>query len=84
MVLFYLTNAVLDVSLAVGWWTCKQSAHGIYYLASYLMDSDKETPIKDQEYDDITFDDLDEESKSLKLYNEIKKLREELKNNKNK
>ena len=82
MVIFYLTNAMLDASLAVTWWTCKQSAYGLYYVASYLLSDNNENiiPIENQDFEEINLNDLDERSKEQKILDEIAKLRNEINN----
>ena len=37
MVLFYATNAILEVSAGVAWWVTTKTASGLYNGVSYLM-----------------------------------------------
>lgn len=45
--LFALTNASLDITLGVTWWTIKQMLSGMMYFGSYLM-SESETSKKNK------------------------------------
>ena len=38
MILFYLTEMTLEVSLAVAWWTCKKTFQVTSYSLKYLYD----------------------------------------------
>lgn len=63
MVLFYITNSVLDVSAGVLWWVTKNTMSGVYHGASYLYYGNSEN----------TKDENNEENKELneKLTKEI-------------
>jgi len=40
MALALLTNAVLDVTFGVAFWTAKKAGQGIYYIGSYFLRND--------------------------------------------
>ena len=67
MVLFYITNASLDIALGVGWWVFKKTAIGVYYTGRYMIYGSEEEPI------------IKENNTNELLMIELKKMKEELK-----
>lgn len=45
--LFYLTNATLDIVLGATWWVASKTTKGIYYLV--FGDSTTSTPLNEKE-----------------------------------
>jgi hypothetical protein len=87
MVLFYLTNSLLDISAGVLWWIGKKTTGLIYDGVSYAIygsDSDNinESEEINQNYDSVTKEDIEE---LIELKKEIKDLKDLLvQNQKNK
>jgi hypothetical protein len=69
MVLFYLTNASLDIALGVGWWVFKNTASGIYYTGKYIIYGSEEPIKKENDINEllmIEMKQLKDELKSIK------------------
>tara|TARA_Y100000996_G_C22142482_1_gene486841 strand:- start:46 stop:327 length:282 start_codon:yes stop_codon:yes gene_type:complete len=90
MVLFYLTNSLLDISAGVLWWIGKKTTGLIYDGISYAIysndsgnDSENDYGNQSKEinknYDSLSKEDIDE---LLELKNEIKDLKALLVQNK--
>jgi len=64
MVFFYLTNAALDISLGVVWWSLKQTTYFVYNGVTYVLygtEENKDVIIMNE------LADLKKEIKSLKM-----------------
>lgn len=69
--LFYLTNAALDITLGVTWWVVTKTSYGIYNGVSYLIYGNAE------HNQQMELKDLTQEIKLLRHeLNEIKKIEE--------
>ena len=83
MVLFYLTNSLLDISAGVLWWIGKKTTGLIYDGVSYAFYGNEsnvqESENITQNYDSLTKEDIEE---LLDLKKEIKDLKELLVQNK--
>ena len=71
MVLFYLTNASLDIAFGLGWWVLKKATTGIYYTGKYMIYGEDDPLTKEKETNEI-------------MMIEFKKLKDELELIKNK
>ena len=69
MVLFYLTNSLLDISAGILWWVGTKTASLIYNGVSYAIYGNSETEEISENYDALTKDDIIE----------LKELKEEIK-----
>ena len=72
MVLFYLTNSLLDISAGVIWWVGKKTANIIYDGLSYAIYRNTETEEINENYDTLSKEDVKE---LIELKNEIKGLK---------
>ena len=71
MVLALITDAVLDITWGVAYWTIKKTGSGIYYLGKYILGYKEE----ESEASEVETEDQN----SQILMEEIGKLREEIK-----
>ena len=79
MVLFYATNAILEVSAGVAWWLTTKTASGLYNGISYMIYGNTElTDEQKKEIMVIDFEDEDNKEQMNQLLNEIKSLRNEI------
>jgi hypothetical protein len=72
MVLFYLTNATLDITSGVLWWVFKNTTYGIYSGTKYMIYGSEETE-KDEdkkETDKILLEELKQIKTELKQIKE--------------
>ena len=77
MVLFYITNSVLDVSAGVLWWVTKNTVTGVYNGASYLYYGNSENTTENKEVDETLTKEIDTLMKSINEINDqIKELKE--------
>mgnify|MGYP000023276257 CR=1 FL=1 len=75
MVLFYLTNATLDITSGVLWWVFKNTTYGIYSGTKYMMyGCEEETETEKEEDKKETDKILLEELKQIKT--ELKQIKE--------
>ena len=73
MVLFYLTNSVLDITAGVVWWVFKSTTYGIYSGTKYMIYGREEDNTEDNE------DNEDKDESDKILLEELKQIKSELK-----
>ena len=80
MVLFYLTNSALEIGAGAVWWLTNKTVSGVYYGTKYLIYG---PDLTEEQIKEIEIIELDCEKKDNEMYkgliDEIKKLREEIK-----
>ena len=83
MALALLTNAVLDVTFGVAFWTAKKAGQGIYYIGSYFLRNDDDSDDGDgnngNNGDGYQGSNPSNNNDNVILMEEIGKLREEIK-----
>ena len=77
MVIFYLTNLTLDVSMGVAWWITKNTLIGIYNGSKYLIYGKEESLLDTTERE--SYDSNAKNDMNNQILEELKKLKEELK-----
>ena len=82
MVLFYLTNSILDISAGVLWWVGKKTANIIYDTVTYAVYGNAEEEDISENYDSLTRDDITELIELKKEIKGLKKLLVQKENNK--
>ena len=83
MVLFYLTNCALDISMGALWWVTKNTTLGIYNGIYYIKESLEKTDNENNENNDnenndndiVIIQNRDQLNEIISLKNEIKKLK---------
>lgn len=80
MVLFYFTNAALEISFGAAWWLTSKTTTGLYNGINYLIYGSNElTEEQIKEIRIIEFDDENEDKIDYKnLIEEIKSLKDQI------
>ena len=80
MVLFYFTNAALEISFGAAWWVASKTTTGLYNGINYLIYGSNElTEEQIKEIRIIEFDDENEDKIDYKnLIEEIKSLKNQI------
>ena len=81
MVLFYLTNSLLDISAGILWWVGTKTASLIYNGVSYAI-SNSETEDISENYDSLSKDDISELKQLKQEIQGLKELLVQKENNK--